>query len=70
MKLASCPFCGNTDVRSSQGTHPEDDTDASMVICSNCGACGPAALQNYQGAAEIAWNTRVQPTEEKSEEKK
>ena len=60
MKLANCPFCGSDDVRSSQGTHPDDDSDVSMIICSNCGACGPAAASNFQGAAEIAWNTRTE----------
>jgi Lar family restriction alleviation protein len=50
--LLPCPFCGGKEVE--EGTS-EDEVDL-VVICHDCGACGPPA-DSIAGARE-EWNWR------------
>ncbi len=66
MDKKPCPFCGGTDLATPPGV--------AIVVCGDCGACGPTRLPHPRSDsltilnAFTGWNERVNATEkEKSD---
>ena len=55
--IRSCPFCGSHELIFSETDCGENVQEyAIIVVCGNCGTCGPWA-KNYEESASL-WNRR------------